>query len=348
MEREYKVVNIIWNLKTGGAENLLKKIVDSDMEQIIVTLDCKEVSDLNYVINLKGNYLKRVFNLFILSRKCILNIWLYKSIVFCFPFYFFNNKVIFSIHHDLLFFNKEKISTKISILFTIFCSRIFNVNSIFVSKSSISSHLKYGYNSKNLHLIYNGTSPKYLATVNNFSTRNLIFVGKWSPIKNIPLAVEIIERLLIDNVIDKVFFVGFGLTDDNQEFINLIKSKKIPTSNIEFFGVVNNLDVIYDKSSIMLISSFSESLPLVFLEGLSFGIPCFSTKVGDIPLFLDSDMFLFERSEEAIEKIRLYFELSDTEKGKIKFEFVKLHNDFFLSENMILNYKMLYENLYNS
>jgi hypothetical protein len=69
MEREYKVVNIIWNLKTGGAENLLKKIVESDIEQIIVTLDCKEISDLNYVINLKGNYLKRVFKLFILSRR---------------------------------------------------------------------------------------------------------------------------------------------------------------------------------------------------------------------------------------------------------------------------------------
>lgn len=348
MERKYKVINIIWNLKMGGAENLLKKIVDSDMEQIIVTLDCEEVSDLNYVVNLKGNYLKRIFNLFILSRNCILNIWLYKSIVFCFPFYFFKNKVIFSIHHDLLFFNKEKLSTKISILFTIFCSRIFNFNSIFVSKSSISSHLKYGYSNKNLHLIYNGTAPKEWVTENNFSSRNLIFVGKWSPIKNIPLAIEIIKRLLLDNVIDKVFFVGFGLTVDNQEFINLIKSKNIPDSKIDFFGVVNNLDFLYENSSIMLISSFSESLPLVFLEGLSFGIPCFSTKVGDIPLFLDADRFLFEKPEEAIEKIRLYFEFSHAEKGKIKLEFLKLHNDFFLFENMILNYKRLYENMYNS
>jgi hypothetical protein len=46
--------------------------------------------------------------------------------------------------------------------------------------------------------------------------------------------------------------------------------------------------------------------------------------VGDVPLFLDSNMFLFERADEAIEKIKAYFELYQTEEEKIRFGFAEL------------------------
>jgi hypothetical protein len=42
------------NLKTGGAENLLKNMVDSNPDQIIVTLDDKEVSDVGKWMAIKN------------------------------------------------------------------------------------------------------------------------------------------------------------------------------------------------------------------------------------------------------------------------------------------------------
>jgi glycosyltransferase involved in cell wall biosynthesis len=62
------------------------------------------------------------------------------------------------------------------------------------------------------------------------------------------------------------------------ECLEMVKSFDLE-NNISFLGF-QNIDTILPKSGLLTLTSISEGMPLVILEGFAAGLPCVSTDVG--------------------------------------------------------------------
>ncbi|MFC1894503.1 glycosyltransferase family 4 protein [Candidatus Dependentiae bacterium] len=109
--------------------------------------------------------------------------------------------------------------------------------------------------------------------------KNIIAVGRFSdPRKNIKMLLRVFKNIYEKNPKIKLFVVGKKPSQTSLlEF-----SKKTFFKNIIFTGLLDQKDIekYYQKSSLMLITSYQEGLGIVGLEALSYGIPVVSTDCG--------------------------------------------------------------------
>lgn len=118
--------------------------------------------------------------------------------------------------------------------------------------------------------------PKKKASLKN---KNLITISRLNSIKKIEDMIEIFSK--INNKKSKLYIVG-----DGEE---LIKLKKLTNDysldeRVIFTGykTKEEMEEYILNSSIFLLTSWSEGLPMVLLESMSYGVPCiaFETKSG--------------------------------------------------------------------
>lgn len=116
-------------------------------------------------------------------------------------------------------------------------------------------------------------------STNNLKEVDILFVGYFNDIKNLPLFFDLSEDLLKYNSSIKITAVGeFFYKDEWEKYEN----KKALLNSINFTGVLKNEEVIslMKKSKILVHTSDFESLGYVFLEALSCGMYIVSKKVG--------------------------------------------------------------------
>ena len=348
MEKINKVIHIIWSLGQGGAEKVLLDLVDQNPSNYILVISDKNDFDNGNknIIYLKGNYFNKIKKIFYYSKNAPVLLWMYKSICYCFPILFFR-KSCGTIHHDLQFLRNEKFGTKISIIITKFLQKISKCHLIFVSHSSLKNHIKFGFSKSNTSVIPNG-SPVILSKQINVSKKQLLYVSRWDKIKNFNLAIEISKKLLEETVIDQVVFVGKDVDVNNEELLSIINHNNLK-DQITLAGFQTDLKKFYNSSSFTLISSFSESCPMVLLESLSYGLPCFSTDVGDVrEIYNYNNDFIYTSALEAKIKISKYLNKTENEKSKIRANLINHHRVNYSIKAMKKKYLELYENLFFS
>lgn len=104
----------------------------------------------------------------------------------------------------------------------------------------------------------------------NLKSKNLISVGRLSPGKNV---AELIDIYKMCKNVNKFYIIG-----DGEEFINLqekIKREKLE-DKVLLLGYKNQEEIkkyLLD-SSIFVMSSLTEGLPMVLLESMNAGVPC--------------------------------------------------------------------------
>lgn len=100
------------------------------------------------------------------------------------------------------------------------------------------------------------------------------FVGRLCHVKGID------RYLQLSNQCPTIKFHVFG---DGEES-NLLGSYP----NIKWHGAVEDMSLHWNKIDLLLISSRAEGLPMAALEAMAYGIPVIGTKVGDLPLLVDT------------------------------------------------------------
>ena len=90
-----------------------------------------------------------------------------------------------------------------------------------------------------------------------------------------------IKPVLKSNSDWKLKIVGKG--DKGLSFLSDLVKKNELEDQIIFTGFLDNVSEIMQKSSIFILSSRFEGMPLVLLEAMSHGKPVISTRVGGIP-----------------------------------------------------------------
>ena len=105
----------------------------------------------------------------------------------------------------------------------------------------------------------------------NLDNNNVIFVGRLDAGKRINEIIVIASKLKDNKWTFKI--IGDGKEKDN--LTNQIKENKLTKKVLLLGSKTHNevLDELY-KSSIFIMTSISEGLPMVLLEAMSVGVPC--------------------------------------------------------------------------
>jgi glycosyltransferase involved in cell wall biosynthesis len=108
---------------------------------------------------------------------------------------------------------------------------------------------------------------------------DLIYIGNFVDVKDLPLWVDTVECVKKDVPNIKCIMVGDG------ERFNDIKERihsKGLKDNIELVGRKNNVNEYIKKSKLLLMTSKSEGLPMVVVECMAYGVPAVVPNVGDV------------------------------------------------------------------
>jgi glycosyltransferase involved in cell wall biosynthesis len=115
--------------------------------------------------------------------------------------------------------------------------------------------------------------------------------GRLSPEKGFHVFITAAARVAQER--EDVSFVIFGEGPLRGELARLIKRNSLDDRFV-LAGFYSNLDAVLPAADLLVISSFTEGLPVVLLEALLAGVPVVATTVGGIPEVIDdgTDGFL--------------------------------------------------------
>lgn len=146
------------------------------------------------------------------------------------------------------------------------------------------TQILYGADPNLCRVIPNGVDIKKLGATLKKRPKGvpkvITLIGRVVSIKDIKTFIRAI-RVTADIIPDVEAWI-VGPDDEEKEYasecrdlIDILDVKK----NIKFLGFQNIVDIL-PKSGILTLTSISEGMPLVILEGFAAGVPCVSTDVG--------------------------------------------------------------------
>jgi glycosyltransferase involved in cell wall biosynthesis len=108
-----------------------------------------------------------------------------------------------------------------------------------------------------------------------------LFLGFLIKSKGIYDMIEMAKKFERDNLPIKIIIGGKG--EEEKNFLQKIKDENL--SNLEYLGWVSGEQKInlYKGSDLLLLPSYKEGMPMVILEGMSFGLPVVSSNIAGIP-----------------------------------------------------------------
>lgn len=169
----------------------------------------------------------------------------------------------------------------------------------------ISNKAKYLYKCSCI-TITNGIDLSNIShTEKKSDTVNFLFVGRFDPVKNVPLLVDSFGSCNSAN--SRLTICGYGFDEKTiKKAIEESKRKK----DIFLLGKTNDIDSIYEKSDVLCLISEREGMPMVVLEGLKHGLCFIASNVGGVSTYVKNDIngiFIDISNKESIVKAFNYF-----------------------------------------
>lgn len=301
-----KIVHIITGLGSGGAENMLYKLLKQSntskyYHEVISLLDygvygpkIEELGIKVHVLNLnKFNLLSNLIKARIICKNFdVVNTWLYHADIFGFfvSKVLLNKKLIWNIRHSNLENSANKPRTLKIIKFN---SKLSNyVDYItYNSYKAQTSHENIGYNDCRKVVIPNGFELdkfKFNENIRKKVRENLgihenekviITVGRWDIQKDYYTLLKALNQ--IDQQIKyKMIFVGTNLDISNKKLMELITSYNLK-DKIILLGRRSDIPDLLSGADIYVSSSLGESFSNSIGEAMACELSCVVTDVGD-------------------------------------------------------------------
>jgi glycosyltransferase involved in cell wall biosynthesis len=325
-----KVLHIIDNLGNGGAQTIVKTLIENDENSYAYVLredsirrdldvdSSKRVfiypSRFRYMVNLK-----MIFHLknFIKNNEFdVINVHLIKSI---FVLYILSAMMkfkakVFVFEHGEIFRNNRWYN----LLFRKLEKKGFRF--VAVSDSTKKLIVKYaGIDSGNIGVVYNFSFASVFDKKDNFDKFAfrkkfgfakddfvLGYIGRLSYDKHIEHAIEALRHL--DSRI-KLVIVGTG---DKEDELKSLAEKLGLVKRVVFTGFRNDVNNFYRIFDVCVLCSESEASPMMFYEGQEFGVPLVGSRVCAIDEFVkdykNGLLFEFGNIEDLAAKIRILFD----------------------------------------
>ena len=170
--------------------------------------------------------------------------------------------------------------------------------------------------------------------------RNLVVaVGRLDSVKNFPMLIKSIQQA--KQAIKDIKLEIYGIGEEENHLKELIEELEL-TDNIRLMGATKEIDMVYEKADLFVLSSDHEGMPNALMEALAAGVPCISTDCpvgapgwllngGECGLLVPVNDS--EKMAEAIVKLLLDRELLQSygQKGKewvSQFKLDKIHSEW--------------------
>ncbi|HHX68644.1 MAG TPA: glycosyltransferase [Gallicola sp.] len=302
-----RIVHIITGLGSGGAENMLYKLIKySDKSkyyhEVISLMDegviGKRIRDEGVKIHSlnapKANILKAILNARRICKEFdVINTWLYHSDIFGFLIakILLKKKLIWNIRHSNLDKNANKSITLMIVKINSLLSKKIDCIT-FNSNKALEKHLAVGYKNKNTIVIPNGFELEKFSF--NEESRNtlrealkldkdskaLITVGRWDVQKDYVTLFKALNEIKNTHTNFKMIMVGTNLDEYNESLLNL--SDKYDLKNLLILlGRRNDISEILSAADCYISSSLGESFSNSIGEAMACALPCIVTDVGD-------------------------------------------------------------------
>ena len=109
--------------------------------------------------------------------------------------------------------------------------------------------------------------------------------GRLSPEKGFEVLVDAAARIAAEH--PAVGFIVFGEGNQRPALENLIRARRL-TERFVLGGFRNDLDRLLPQADLLALSSYTEGLPVIALEGMAAGLPVVATAVGGLPELIAS------------------------------------------------------------
>lgn len=339
-----KIVHIITGLGSGGAENMLYKLLKySDknkfQHEVISLVDegiyGEKIEALGvkiYSLNLTP---KNIFKSLKESRKIskdsdIINTWLYHADIFGFIVakVLLRKKLIWNIRHSNLDKDANKTRTLKIVKLNSFLSKY--VDSItYNSNKALKTHTDIGYKVKDSIVIPNGFELdkfKFNSKARDKKRNELnispdekviITVGRWDIQKDYYTLLKSLSKLKKENNNFKMLMVGTNLDQSNNELVELIENYNLG-SNVILLGRQDNIPALLSAADIYVSSSLGESFSNSIGEAMACELYCIVTDVGDSKLIVGETGKVVKAGDykKISEKLYLYLKNIDMSRNK--------------------------------
>jgi glycosyltransferase involved in cell wall biosynthesis len=302
------IIHIIPSLGYGGAEVLLARFIESTSSENVNHVVFSLVQTENQVIapdnknvfqfTVRETPVRSIFSMIKIAKdqhEVVFLGWLYVGCLFALILSLaVSSNAVFYIHHSLANLAVEKRHTRIIIWLLSHLTKLKVVTKvIYVSMLSKLQHEKIGYAQSKSSLIFNGVSIKSdrPSMANYRINKNKIVIGNFSrfhPVKDHELTFKLVKEILSLERDVEMHLAGEGVNPGNPELVDLLREYKLLDKAI-LHGTVDNIEPLYEKIDLYVLSSVAESLPNVILEAMNHGLIIASTNVGDVSAVLGSD-----------------------------------------------------------
>ncbi|WP_430790332.1 glycosyltransferase family 4 protein [Virgibacillus flavescens] len=204
-----------------------------------------------------------------------------------------------------------------------------------------------GVESRKINTVLNGIDfekkmiGKYLRADLGYSENDFLFlmVARLEKVKQHSLALRSFSEVLLTNPNCRLLLVGNGtLRKDLEEEAERYGIR----TRVHFLGHRQDVECFYTLADVTLLTSASESFPLVLLESARAGTPVISTNVGGVKELITNDSVGFLVEEKDIKKA-MDEAIFLKKQGKLQVMGKKLHNH----ASTKFSLEIFAENIYN-
>lgn len=170
----------------------------------------------------------------------------------------------------------------------------------------------------------------------------IITVGRLVPEKGYDIFIEVLKSIKISKPNFKATILGSGPEINN--LLNLVFKYDLK-DNVEIIENETNVFKFLSKSTVFVVTSFTESFGLAMLESLSIGIPVVAFDAGDGPKSLINDSYNgylvpFGDIRQLEKKILDVFKLNDDEWSVLSKNAIKSSEQYYV-QNIYSKWKLL-------
>jgi len=343
------VTHVIIGLNVGGAELMLKRMIEShldrpDIEHSVISLT--DMGVLGEQLTKQGvavyclgmsSILKGPVTFFKLRkllrtlRPDVVHTWMYhadllgglaarsvglRQIVWCIR------------STDI-----SKGGSKVTLVIRKLCAYLsYGIPKEIVCAANVSRdvHVEVGYDPSKMQVIPNGfdlakfsnnePAGKGLRQSLEIPEDSLVFisVGRYSPVKDHKTFVLAACELLKHNNNAHFLMVGRDLSESNSALMKLILSSGAE-SRFHLLGQRSDISVCLASADVFCLHSVTEGFPNVLGEAMLTGLPCITTDVGDARLLLATDEMTVKASDPKLlaQKMAAMSDLTENERKEV-------------------------------